>query len=132
MYGMSAYWINPDQVKKAAPSGQFLSRGSFVLEGHKNFIKAPNLKLAVGILYHDERYIIMCGPPEPIKKICICYAVIEPGGDEMTECARRMRIEFIKLQEDIAKQFNIDDFVRALPAGESHITESGNTKVESP
>ena len=132
MYGMSAYWINPDQIKKAAPSGQFLSRGSFVLEGHKNFIKAPNLKLAVGILYHDERYIIMCGPPEPIKKICICYAVIEPGGDEMTECARRMRIEFIKLQEDIAKQFNIDDFVRALPAGESHITESGNTKVESP
>jgi hypothetical protein len=103
-----------------------------VLEGHKNFIKAPNLKLAVGILYHDERYIITCGPPEPIKKICICYAVIEPGGDEMTECARRMRIEFIKLQEDIAKQFNIDDYVRALPAGESHITESGNTKVESP
>lgn len=132
MYGMSAYWINPDQVKKAAPSGQFLSRGSFVLEGHKNFIKAPNLKLAVGILYHDERYIITCGPPEPIKKICICYAIIEPGLDEMTECAKRLRVEFIKLQEDIAKQFTIDDFVRALPAGESHITESGNTKVESP
>ncbi|WP_100182826.1 ribosome rescue protein RqcH [Candidatus Nitrosotenuis aquarius] len=132
MYGMSAYWINPDQVKKAAPSGQFLSRGSFVLEGHKNFIKAPNLKLAVGILYHDERYIIMCGPPEPVKKICICYAVIEPGLDEMTECAKRLRVEFIKLQEDIAKQFTIDDFVRALPAGESHITESGNSKVESP
>jgi predicted ribosome quality control (RQC) complex YloA/Tae2 family protein len=55
MYGMSAYWINPDQVKRAAPSGQFLSKGSFVLEGHKNFIKTPNLKLAVGILYHDER-----------------------------------------------------------------------------
>jgi len=132
MYGMSAYWINPDQVKKAAPSGQFLSRGSFVLEGHKNFIKAPNLKLAVGILYHDERYIITCGPPEPIKKICICYAIIEPGLDEMTECAKRLRVEFIKLQEDVAKQFTIDDFVRALPAGESHITESGNTKVESP
>jgi predicted ribosome quality control (RQC) complex YloA/Tae2 family protein len=130
MYGMSAYWINPDQVKKAAPSGQFLSKGSFVLEGHKNFIKAPNLKLAVGILYHDERYIITCGPPEPIKKTCICYAVIEPGMDEMTDCAKRMRTEFIKLQEDIAKQFDIDEFVRVLPAGESHITESGNTKVE--
>ncbi|NDF35513.1 MAG: fibronectin-binding domain-containing protein [Nitrosopumilaceae archaeon] len=99
MYGMSAYWINPDQVKKAAPSGQFLSRGSFVLEGHKNFIKAPNLRLAVGILYHDERYVITCGPPEPIKKNCICYAVIEPGLDEMTDCAKRIRTEFIKLRE---------------------------------
>jgi len=130
MYGMNAYWINPDQVKKAAPSGQFLSRGSFVLEGHKNFIKAPTLRLAVGILYHDERYVIMCGPPEAVKKICICYAVIEPGSNDMTETAKRLRIEFIRLQEDIAKQFDIDDFVRALPAGESHITETGNTKVE--
>jgi len=48
----------------------------------------------------------------------------------MTETARRLRVEFIKLQEDIAKQFDIDDFVRALPAGESHIAETGNTKVE--
>ena len=131
MYGMSAYWINPDQVKKAAPSGQFLSRGSFVLEGHKNFIKAPNLRLAVGILYHDERYIITCGPSEPIKKNCICYAVIEPGIDEMTDCAKRIRTEFIKLREDIAKQFDIDEYVRVLPAGQSHIVESGNTKIES-
>ena len=131
MYGMSAYWINPDQVKKAAPSGQFLSRGSFVLEGHKNFIKAPNLRLAVGILYQDERYIITCGPPEPIKKNCICYAVIEPGLDEMTDCAKRIRTEFIKLREDIAKQFDIDEYVRVLPAGQSHIVESSNTKIES-
>ncbi len=130
MYGMNAYWINPEQVKKAAPSGQFLSRGSFVLEGHKNFIRVPGLKLAVGILYHDERYIIMSGPPEPVKKICICYAIIEPGGSVMTETAKRLRVEFIKLQEDIAKQFDIDDFVRALPAGESHIAETGNTNVE--
>lgn len=132
MHGMSAYWINPDQVKKGAPSGQFLSKGSFVLEGHRNFIKANNLRLAVGILYHDERYLIMCGPPEPVKKICICYAVIEPGGSDITDTAKRLRVEFIKLQEDIAKQFDIDDFVRALPAGESHITETGNTKIESP
>ena len=131
MYGMSSYWINPDQVKKAAPSGQFLSKGSFVLEGHKNFIKAQNLKLAVGIIYYDERYIITCGPPEPIKKNCICYAVIEPGLDEMTDCAKRIRTEFIKLQEDIAKQFDIDDYVRVLPAGQSHIIESGNTKIDS-
>jgi hypothetical protein len=57
--------------------------------------------------------------------------VIEPGVDEMTDCAKRIRMEFIKLQEDIAKQFDIDDYVRVLPSGESHITESGNIKVES-
>jgi predicted ribosome quality control (RQC) complex YloA/Tae2 family protein len=79
MYGVSAYWINPDQVKKAAPSGQFLSRGSFVLEGQKNFVKVPNLRLAVGILERDGYHLITCGPPEPIKNSCLCYAIIEPG-----------------------------------------------------
>lgn len=130
MYGMSAYWINPDQVKKAAPSGQFLAKGSFVLEGQKSFIKAPTLRLAVGILYRDDHYMLMCGPPEPVKKICICYAVIEPGGSDMTDVAKRLRIEFIKLNEDVAKQFTIDDYVRVLPAGESHITDAGQTKIE--
>ncbi len=89
MYGMSAYWINPDQVKKAAPSGQFLTRGSFVLEGQKNFVKISTLRLAVGILKENNHYMITCGPLEPIKKRCICYAVIEPGGAEMADTDKK-------------------------------------------
>ena len=57
--------------------------------------------------------------------------IYEPGLDEMTDCAKRIRTEFIKLREDIAKQFDIDEYVRVLPAGQSHIVESGNTKIES-
>jgi predicted ribosome quality control (RQC) complex YloA/Tae2 family protein len=131
MYGMSAYWINPDQVKKAAPSGQFLAKGSFVLEGQKNFIKVPNLRLAVGILEMDNYHLIVCGPPDPVKKNCVCYAIIEPGDNDMTETAKKLRVEFIKLREEIAKQFTIDEFVRVLPAGTSHITDIGLPKVES-
>ena len=40
MYGLSAFWVNPDQVKRSAPSGQFLPKGSFTIEGQRNFIKA--------------------------------------------------------------------------------------------
>ncbi|MDC8437992.1 MAG: NFACT RNA binding domain-containing protein, partial [Candidatus Nitrosotenuis sp.] len=130
MYGMSAYWINPDQVKKSAPSGQFLTRGAFVLEGQKNFVKVPELKLAVGILEKDGYYMITCGPPDPIKKICICFAIIQPGNNEMPEVAKKLRTEFIRLQEGIAKQFTIDDFVRVLPVGTTNITEITQGKVE--
>ncbi len=131
MYGVSAYWINPDQVKKAAPSGQFLSRGSFVLEGQKNFVKVPNLRLAVGILQRDGYHLITCGPPEPIKNSCLCYVIIEPGDSEMPEVAKRIRLEFIKLNEDVAKHFTIDDYVRVLPAGGSRIVDVGLSKLES-
>lgn len=130
MYGMSGYWINPDQVKKAAPSGQFLPKGSFVLEGQKNFVKVPNLRLAVGILQKDDQYLIMCGPPDPVKKSCLCYAVIEPGESAMPDIAKKIRLEFIKLIEDVAKHFTIDDYVRVLPAGGSRIVDVGLSKLE--
>ena len=98
LYGVSAYWVHPDQIKKSAPSGEFLPKGSFTIEGQRNFIKSETLKLAVGIMQlEDNDYVLTCGPPEPIKKNSICYAIIEPNGLEMAECAKKIRIEFLKI-----------------------------------
>ena len=124
LYGVSAYWVHPEQVKKSAPSGEFLPKGSFTIEGTRNFIKSETLKLAVGIMIdEDNNYVLTCGPPEPIKKNSICYAIVEPGGGEMADCAKKIRLEFLKIFEDITKKFNIDEFVRALPPGKSQIKE---------
>ena len=125
MFGMSAYWINPDQVKKSAPSGQYLPKGSFTIDGKRNFIKISSLKLAVGLLKKDESYLLTCGTPKPIKKNCICYVTIEPGGLEMTDAAKKIKTEFLKIKENIVKSMSIDEFTRILPAGKSHIVESG-------
>lgn len=123
MYGVSAFWVNPEQVKKSAPSGEFLPKGSFTIEGQRNFIKSDTLRLAVGIIPQDEDYVLTCGPPEPIKKKSICYAVIEPHGLELVDAAKKIRIEFLKIYEDITKKINLDEFVRVLPSGKSQIKE---------
>ncbi len=125
MYGVSAYWVNPEQVKKSAPSGEFLPKGSFTIEGQRNFIKSENLKLSVGIIPQEEGHVLTCGPPETIKKNSICYAIIEPDGNEMVDAAKKIRIEFTKIYEEITKKISIDDFVRVLPAGKSQIKEVG-------
>jgi len=125
MYGVSAYWINPDQVKKSAPSGEFLPKGSFTIEGKRNFIKSETLRLSVGIISQEDGYALTCGPPETIKKNSICYAIIEPQGSEMVDAAKKIRIQFLKLEEEITKKISIDDFVRVLPAGKSQIKEVG-------
>jgi predicted ribosome quality control (RQC) complex YloA/Tae2 family protein len=125
MYGVSAYWVNPEQVKKSAPSGQFLPKGSFTIEGQRNFVKISTLKLAVGLIPQGDDYVVTCGPPDTIKKNSICYVIIEPHGLEMVDAAKKIRLEFLKLEEEITKKINIDDFVRALPAGASQITEIG-------
>ena len=131
LYGVSAYWIHPDQVKKSAPSGEFLPKGSFTIEGQRNFIKSETLRLAVGIIKQDDDYVLICGPPESIKKYSTLYAIIEPHGSEMAETAKKIRIEFSKLEERIAKNIPIDDYVRALPAGKSKIikVEYGDATV---
>ena len=125
MHGTSAYWVLPEQVKKSAPSGQFLPKGSFTIEGKRNFVNIPSLRLAVGIIPQDDHYLLTAGPPATIKKNSICYAIIEPHGSEMVEVAKKIRLEFSKLEEEITKQISLDDFVRALPAGQSQIKDVG-------
>ena len=123
LYGVSAFWVNPDQIKKSAPSGEFLPKGSFTIEGQRNFIKSTTLKLAVGIIPQEDDYVLTCGPLESIKKNSICYAIIEPHGLEMVDAAKKIRMEFSRKYEKITKQITVDDFVRVLPAGKSQVKE---------
>jgi predicted ribosome quality control (RQC) complex YloA/Tae2 family protein len=125
MYGLNAYWVEPEQVKKAAPSGQFLTKGAFVIDGQRNYVNVSTLKLAVGLVKQNADYLISCGPPDAIKKNSICYVIIEPSGSQMVDTAKKIKLEFIKMKEDVVKSLSIDEFVRVLPAGESHILESG-------
>jgi len=133
LYGVKAYWVHPEQVKKSAPSGEFLPKGSFTIEGQRNFINPGNLRLAVGIIPQEDGYALTCGPPETIKKNSICYAIIEPHGLEMVDAAKKIRIEFSKIHEEITKKFSIDDFVRVMPAGKSQIkeVEVGNAEMQN-
>ena len=125
MYGLNAYWVEPNQVKKAAPSGQFLPKGAFVIDGQRNFVNISTLRLAVGLIKQDLDYLITCGPPIPIKKNSVCYVIIEPSGSEMVDVAKKIKKEFSKIKENIVKEISVDEFVRVLPSGESHIVESG-------
>ena len=124
MYGLNAYWVDPGQVKKAAPSGQFLAKGAFVIDGKRNFVNVSTLKLSVGLVKQDSDYLVTCGPPTAIKKNCVCYSVIEPTGLEMVDVAKKIKFEFVNMNE-VAKSITVDEFVRVLPAGKSHVVESG-------
>ncbi|NHI04119.1 RNA-binding protein [Candidatus Nitrosotalea sp. TS] len=127
LYGLNAYWVKPDQIKMGAPTGQFLAKGAFPIEGTRNFVQVSNLQLAIGLHQKNDSYTIMSGPLSAVKTRCLFYVIIEPSGTDMTDLAKKVRLEFLKLAEnqDVVKAFNIDDFIRALPAGDSHIVESG-------
>ncbi|RKP24057.1 fibronectin-binding protein A N-terminus-domain-containing protein, partial [Syncephalis pseudoplumigaleata] len=47
----SAYWVNADQVSKTAPSGEYLTTGSFMIRGKRNFLPPVNLVYGFGYLF---------------------------------------------------------------------------------
>lgn len=51
----SAWWVYPYQVSKTAPTGEYLTVGSFMIRGKKNFLPPHPLVMGFGILFRlDE------------------------------------------------------------------------------
>ena len=122
-----AYWVLPEQIKKGAPTGQFLPKGSFVIEGKRSYVKGVEVRLAVGVTEIEGRETLVCGPEEAVKKRSLVYAVLLQGGLDPMNAAKKAKAELVKaagegdLGESI-KRMSLDDFVRALPTGQSRIS----------
>ena len=54
----AAYWVRPDQVSKTAPSGEYLTVGSFMIRGKKNFLPPSTLIMGFGFLFKLEVKIV--------------------------------------------------------------------------
>merc|ERR1719289_601361 len=50
----AAYWVTPDQVSKTAPSGEYLTVGSFMIRGKKNFLPPSQLTMGFAFLFRLE------------------------------------------------------------------------------
>ena len=48
---MSAWWVHASQVSKTAPTGEYLSTGSFMIYGKKNFLPPTSLEMGFGVLF---------------------------------------------------------------------------------
>lgn len=134
-----AYWVLPEQIKKGAPTGQFLPKGSFVIEGKRSYLKGVEIRIAAGVTELGGRPTLVCGPEEAVKKRSAVYAVLLQGGMDPMNAAKKAKSELVKaagegeLAESV-KRISLDDFVRTLPTGQSRIsfTAKGQHELLSP
>ncbi len=121
LVAIDAYWIHAEQVKKAAPSGQFLPKGSFVIEGKRNYVKGIELKLSVGLVRTKQMIKVMCGPPVSVKKNSLVYVLITKDNYSTSDAAKKIKMEFVKNTNteisEFAKDLDLDDIIRVLPSG---------------
>ena len=111
------FWVNPDQVTKTPESGEFLAKGSFVIRGHRNYIRGARVKLAIGIVDYEGKRI-MVGPIDSLEKHCDNYVVIKPGFTKKEAIAKKI---IHKINED--DLLTLDDIIRVLPSGKCDIDE---------
>jgi predicted ribosome quality control (RQC) complex YloA/Tae2 family protein len=138
-----AYWVYPDQIKKSAPSGEYLPRGSFFIEGKKNFVRHVKVELSVGIMSASSlpsiekkleanqieksvsdygSLLLVCGPDKSLGPYCYSRARIAPGKERGTIFARRLKQQLVNRiknndVKEAAKKLSLDEIMRVLPSG---------------
>lgn len=136
-----AYWVYPYQVKKGAPTGQYLPKGAFIIEGKRNFVKNLEIKLAIGLSFIDERPLLIVGPPPAISKRSVCMRKIIPSGFDVVKASKKIKADFVEysLKNEFPdgiinhlKNLSIDEIVRILPVGQFKLLpiEKGDFKHE--
>lgn len=116
------YWVHPDQVSKTPQSGEFVTKGAFIIRGSRNYMRGVPLLVAVGIVDYEGKRV-MAGPPEALAAYTDNYAVIKPGYTKKEEMARQIRKKI-----DDEGIISIEDVVRVLPSGKCDFVDKRSLK----
>jgi hypothetical protein len=88
-FSADVYSALPAQVSKTPESGEFISRGSFIVRGERTYYR--NVPLAVGIgLMLEPHAAVIGGPPSVIKGKTKAYTELKPGQFEPNDVAKKV------------------------------------------
>ncbi len=109
-----SYWVTKDQVKTAAPSGEYLQRGSFGIAGKKNFVTRNIVEAAVGT---DDGGRVLVGPEDAVKAHAARYLVLRPQREKGSDTAKRVAKDLAAFSDGAVPSVSIDEVLRMLPTG---------------
>jgi predicted ribosome quality control (RQC) complex YloA/Tae2 family protein len=124
-FSADVYSVLPSQVSKTPESGEFISRGSFIVRGERTWYR--NVSLAVGIgLMLEPNVAVIGGPPSAVQRKTTAYAELRPGRFEPNDIAKKvLRILKQKVSEEEQKSLkgilNTDHVAAFVPPGGSDI-----------
>ncbi|MBY8983805.1 MAG: NFACT family protein [Candidatus Lokiarchaeota archaeon] len=138
---VDTFYIQPNQITRSPPSGEYLQKGSFIISGKKTFIKNVKTELTIGLNLielkmggnnQNQGYfpMIICGPETAIKKQAKKNITIIPTKSKnftKGKLAKELKSNFLR---DIDKELkkwvellSIDEILLFLPNGFSMIKQ---------
>ena len=121
------YWVKPEQVSKTPPSGEYITKGKFVMRGDRNYLHHTRLGIAIGIKELEGETEILSGPIEAVKKETRLFVEIVPGDRKSKELAHKIR-GFLahrapeNLRAEILRHKE-EEFQRYIPGGTGEISK---------
>lgn len=110
---LDVFYVNPEQVTKKAQSGEYMTKGAFMIYGKTNELQA-RVELAIG----KKDDMIMCAAEESVKKHSKKYFVIQSGREKPSSIAKKVKAEF---------GGDLDDIIRVLPSGGIKVIRAKST-----
>lgn len=118
---VDVYWVKPEQVSKTPPSGQYLSKGSFMIYGDRNYIKNVPLEVAIGIKRNDGEVKVIGGPVSAISRQTSVYVRIGPGNVQSGRLAKEIREKLASMvseeERKIILKIPLEDIQAFIPLG---------------
>ncbi|MBD3190050.1 MAG: DUF814 domain-containing protein [Candidatus Heimdallarchaeota archaeon] len=122
------YWVSSDQVSFSPPSGEYLAKGSFIIEGEKHEIRNVPLEIAVAPVIEEKWAYVIAGPRSAIESsdnvLTSRIIHIIPGDIPKSRVAKKIVAEFTQGLNE-ADKVKIEDnalneLISILP-GDSYI-----------
>ncbi len=86
------FYVKSDQVTKEAKAGEFMSKGSFMIYGKREYIRTK-LEYCIGLLQatEDQLPIIIGGPKTAIETKTKNYITLIPGDDKKSDTCKKIK-----------------------------------------
>ncbi|MCU0633179.1 MAG: NFACT family protein [Methanolinea sp.] len=126
-FSADVYSVTPGQVSKTPESGEYVSRGSFIIRGERTYYRDVPLGVAIGLQREPELGVIG-GPPDSVRKRSSALVELRPGRFEPNDIAKKvLRILKEKIppeeQRGMKSVLNTDAVAAFVPPGGSDVLE---------
>ncbi len=119
---IDVYYVKGEQVSKRAPSGEYLTKGGFMIYGQRGWVRGVELIISVGLRIDGDVVRLVSAPPTAAASLTNYYVTLKPGNGDRSEVAGRIKELFTKRYPE-ARQIPVEHIIEHVP-GPSLIAES--------
>ncbi len=113
---LDVYYVRPDQLKKGAPSSEYLKKGAFYIEGKRNYIKSVQLGLYISLVTAPGGYRLIVTAHKPIS----AYIFVRPGNKKREDVIEKIVKAFVAKAGIVVDE---DRLNRLIPPGKASLSK---------